>query len=409
MLVVGSAEVCDRERSSSRLDVADALSSVARARRGLGDWIQVRECSGYEPYDFLNSPYFGGNWATRLPLNILLLQVGKRFAGERARRVLGIAPSKNPKALGLLLSAYCDLARGGEEVQRESRRLGAELVGLRSPGEEFFCWGYDWDFYSLRGPAMLAFSPNAIATYFCGTAFLDAAETFGDLEAQAIADSVGKFFITRLNRSVDLKDQVCFSYTPGDRTLIYNASALVGSFLARLGYRGKNAEYLNLAKRCMNFVAAAQHEDGSWAYGAKPRQSWIDHFHTGYNLCALSDYGYFSGDSSYETAVERGYSFYKRRFFRGDGAPKYFHNSAYPIDIHSCSQAILTFCALRRRDPSAVELALRTAIWTVRNMQSPEGFFYYQRHRFWTNRTPYMRWGQAWMFRANLEHAVRVQ
>jgi hypothetical protein len=258
---------------------------------------------------------------------------------------------------------------------------------------------------------MLAFSPNAIATYFCGTAFLDVAETFGDPEAQVIANSVGKFFIARLNRSVDLEDQVCFSYTPGDRALIYNASALVGAFLARLGHQSKNDEYSELAKRCMNFVAAAQHRDGSWAYGAKPSQSWIDHFHTGYNLCAISDYSCFSGDASHEAALDRGYSFYKRLFFRGDGAPKYFHNSVYPIDVHSCSQAILTFCAFRWRDPSAVELALRTAIWTVRNMQSPEGFFYYQRHRFWTNRTPYMRWGQAWMFRAlaNLEHAARVQ
>jgi hypothetical protein len=33
-------------------------------------------------------------------------------------------------------------------------------------------------------------------------------------------------------------------------------------------------------------------------------------------------------------------------------------------------------------------------------MSSPEGYFYYQTHRWWQDRTAYMRWGQAWMFRA---------
>jgi len=33
-------------------------------------------------------------------------------------------------------------------------------------------------------------------------------------------------------------------------------------------------------------------------------------------------------------------------------------------------------------------------------MRSSEGYFYYQRHRFHTNRIPYMRWSQAWMMYA---------
>ena len=36
----------------------------------------------------------------------------------------------------------------------------------------------------------------------------------------------------------------------------------------------------------------------------------------------------------------------------------------------------------------------------MRNMAAPDGSFYFQRHRLWTNRTAYMRWGQAWMLQA---------
>jgi hypothetical protein len=398
-----------REKLSNNLAKPDRSEVVVDARRRLETWIRVRDYQGYEPYDLLNSPALSGQWARRRPFNILLLQLGRRFAGEQLRHWLRVPPSTNPKALGLLLSAFCDLSREGEDWDQQAQSLKAELIRLRSPGEEFFCWGYDWDFYSLRGPAMTAFSPNAIATYFCGCGLLDVAQTFGDAEARTLAESVGEFFVKRLNRSVDSADQVCFSYTPSDRTIIYNSSALVGAFLARLSHASANVHYADLARRCMKFLAAAQHPDGSWSYGSKRRQHWVDSFHTAYNLCALLDYSRFSGDSSFESVLARGYNFYKQNLFSADGTPKYFSDAVYPVDIHSCSQAILTFCAFSNREVAALDDSLRTALWTIQNMQSPEGFFYFQRHRFWTNRTPYMRWGQAWMFRAlaNLELTLR--
>jgi hypothetical protein len=150
----------------------------------------------------------------------------------------------------------------------------------------------------------------------------------------------------------------------------------------------------------MRYLAAQQRNDGSWTYGANRVQNWIDSFHSGYNLCALLEYSRVSGDASFDPYIARGYEFYKRSFFCKDGAPKYFHDRAFPIDIHSCAQAILTFCAFRERDPEALSLARRTADWTIQNMRSLDGSFFYQRHRLRTDRTPYMRWGQAWMFRA---------
>jgi hypothetical protein len=55
----------------------------------------------------------------------------------------------------------------------------------------------------------------------------------------------------------------------------------------------------------------------------------------------------------------------------------------------------------QKRVPSSnIERAWKTFHWTLGNMAAPDGSFYYQRHRLWTNRTPYMRWGQAWMLRA---------
>ncbi len=190
------------------------------------EWLASRDYSGYEPYDLLNSPYLSAAIFRRPPLSFALLQFGRRVAGLRLREMLHIPPSKNPKALGLVLSAICDLTRSGDDYRQEAEYLKATLRRLRSPNEHEYCWGYDWDYMSLRGTRLPAFSPNCIASYFCGQALLDMAEVFGDREAAEMGESVGRFMVNRLNRSVDTTEHLCFSYTPADRTVIYNSSAL---------------------------------------------------------------------------------------------------------------------------------------------------------------------------------------
>lgn len=365
----------------------------------LESWMHARDYAGYEPFDLMNSPYIGA-WARRFPFSILIRQFGRRLAGLRTRRLLRVPASKNCKALGLTLSGYCDLARCGEDWQKEAIHIKSELCRLRSPNVSEFSWGYDWDAISLRaGNKMPAFSPNAVATTFCASALLDMADVFGDREALDMAASAGRFLINQLNRPVNTETELCFSYTPRDQTRIYNASALVSGLLVELGARSGNHEYLNMARRGMRYIVNEQLPDGAWYYGAEPRQKWIDSFHTAYNLDSLLQFQRATGESLTAHAVRLGYEYYKRTFFYGN-APSYYHNRLHPIDIHSCSQAILTFCNFSPDDKAATSRALDVTTWTLQNMLGEDGAFYYQRHRLWTNRTPYMRWGQAWMFRA---------
>jgi hypothetical protein len=374
--------------------------SLDQAIGALRTWIESRQFQGYEPFDLLNSPYLRGAWA-RNPLSaILLMQAGKRFAGLGVRGVLRVPPSRNPKALGLCLSAYCDLARTGYEVSAEAAWVKDELIRLRSPQEADYCWGYDWDYVSWRGSRLAAFAPNSISSYFCGTAMLEMHRVFGDPQALEIAESVAHFMATRLQRSFESAGEVCFSYTPNDRTRIYNSSALISVFLARMGSLRKNEKYLSLAHRGMAFLRTEQLESGGWYYGQLRRQRWIDSFHTSYNVCALLDYQGITGDRSFNEDLMRGHRYYQTKFFTGLGAPKYFQNRIFPIDIHSCAQAILHFTAFSSIDPQALELAWKSFHWTMRNMVGPDGGFYYQRHRLWTNHTRYMRWGQSWMLHA---------
>jgi hypothetical protein len=387
--------------------LAQIQDQVSCAVSKLQEWIEVRDYAGYEPYDILNAPVFSGTWWRRSWLSALLIQASRRWGGVRLRRILNVPESKNPKALGLMLSGYCDRLRLGEPCLAQARYLKSELARLRSPEERMFCWGYDWHFVSLRNTVLPAYHAHAIATVFCGQALLDLAEITGDSEAGRMAASAAEFLVTRLNRSVDVGDDLCFSYTPSDRTRVYNSSALVGAFLARIAAHDGRSEYLDLARRAMHYLVREQQADGSWYYGAARLQRWIDSFHTAYNLTALMEYRQWTGDRTFDRALHKGYDFYQRRFFEPDGAPKYLHDRTYPLDIHCCSQAILAFCAFSNECPEALGRAMDVTKWTLNNMAARDGWFYYQKHRCWTNRTPYMRWGQAWMFRA-LTHAQKV-
>src|SRR5438067_241299 len=89
----------------------------------LQNWVEERNYAGHEPFDILNSPLLQPRWMRSWPLGVVFIQFGKRFAGLRLRRWLRVPESKNPKALGLFLSAYCDLARCGLQTERAAAYL----------------------------------------------------------------------------------------------------------------------------------------------------------------------------------------------------------------------------------------------------------------------------------------------
>jgi hypothetical protein len=110
------------------------------------------------------------------------------------------------------------------------------------------------------------------------------------------------------------------------------------------------------------------------------------------------DLGY---GEEWRSGFDRGVDFYASRFFLEDGTPKYYHDKTYPIDIHAPAQAVVFFS---RMGPAYAELTLRVMEWMIANMQDPKGYFYFQKHPRYTNRIPYMRWGQAWAFHALTEY-----
>src|SRR5262249_51593340 len=87
----------------------DELGPYLAQVEGLKAWIEKRDYSGFEPYDLLNSPYLQSRLLRSKWIAPWFIQAGRRFGGLSLRQLLKVPQSKNPKALALCISAYCDL------------------------------------------------------------------------------------------------------------------------------------------------------------------------------------------------------------------------------------------------------------------------------------------------------------
>ena len=83
--------------------------------------------------------------------------------------------------------------------------------------------------------------------------------------------------------------------------------------------------------------------------------------------------------------------------FKADGTPKYYNNKTYPIDIHCPGQLFVTLSSLDSYK-SHKDLAAKVINWSIKKMQSPKGYFYYQYRKVISSKIPYMRWSNAFMF-----------
>jgi hypothetical protein len=278
--------------------------------------------------------------------------------------------------------------------------LGNLLLDSISTGYSGACWGYNFDWQARGGLYFPAGTPTVVATAYAAYGLFDAFEATKNHEFLKAALDAQNFVLNDLSRDYRGKDEFLFSYSvvPGNNK-VYNASLLGSKLLARIYSYTQNPELLPLAKASVNAVTKAQKDDGSWIYGEGPTQGWIDSFHTGFNLEALSEYSKFTGDDSVQSSINLGLQFYVDSFFTEKGVPKYYHNQTYPVDIHSPAQLAVTIDALDVQKNYA-HLVDRVMSWTILNMQAADGYFFYQKKKLQSSKIPYMRWSQAWMMHA---------
>ncbi len=375
-------------------------NEIQTAHQELWRWCRAQSFAGYDPYDALNSLLFQ---ATPLKhsraARLAWTQFHKR-SPINLRPLVRIPRERNSKAIALFaLASLANYRRSKtKEAEVEARELLDDLMWMRLKGFSGAAWGYNFDwqsraFFAPRG------TPTIVPTAFAARALCEAVEVFGHAEYLPFARTICDFILNDLKRFDESSDEVCFSYSPLDRTRVLNASLLAGEALASIGRLSGEASLCDWAVRAARYVIRRQRADGSWAYGADEYQSWADNFHTAFILTSLSRIidACAGAQDELEPSLMRGYEFWHERFFLDNGWPKYYPDHLYPADAHSAGSAIITLVELRGRIPGTMMLAEKIAQWATENLRDRRGFFYYQRRRFHTVRIPYMRWSEAWM------------
>ena len=387
------------------MQLIDYLDSFRR----LKTYCEVENYKGWDPYDGLNSKIFQAAPLKHWALARLAWIQGFKRSPINFRKLLMVPKEHNSKGIALFLTGYCNLykiAENGietfgtkEELKTKITTLAELLLSLQCEGYSGACWGYNFDWQARRQFLFPKNTPTVVATTFCAEALFNAYKRTGFKKYIEVALSSANFVINDLNRT-QKKKGFLFSYSPlpGNDT-VYNASLLGSKLLSKCYRYTKNEEYKKLANESILACADAQNNDGSWVYGELPAQNWIDSFHTGYNLEAISSYQKCTGDSSYTEIIEKGFQYYKINFFIDDGTPKYYHNKIYPIDIHCPAQLFVTLSQLNKFTGNK-ELAIKVMNWTIQHMQDKKGYFYYQLKKLINSKIPYMRWSNAFMFYA---------
>lgn len=388
----------------------DQILLITESLDKLQRYIEKENYKGWDPYDALSSPLF------RLPF----FRSNKfiRFASQQAvkrsplnlRPLLRIPKGYNPVTLGLMLQGYCyqllqkeipDHVRN--DRQKKIEFLVNELERLQSKGFSGACWGYDFD-WEARNANIPAFTPTVVATGFITNALFICYSITGNQKAKSLLVSSGNFVLNDLNRTYLTEPTTAnqpptapfsFSYSPADKQIVYNASMKGVRLLSQVYSITKEEELIETAKKAVEFVIQEQNTDGSWFYSKKDAGKWVDNYHTGYVLDCLDEYRKHSKDNTYDENIKRGYEFYKNNFFEYDGAPKFYNNKKYPIDCTAAAQSILTLTRFGNTD-----IALRVAEYMIKNMQNKAGFFYFRDYGYKKDKTPFMRWSNAWMFTA---------
>src|SRR5690606_35295186 len=124
---------------------------------------------------------------------------------------------------------------------------------------------FDWQSRAFFQPKD---TPTIVGSTFNASALLDAYDITKREDMLTTARSACDFILKDLNRTYDEKGNFSFSYSPLDKSVVYNASLLGSRILARVySYTGEKI-LIEEAQKSVAYCCGFQRDDGSWGYGA---------------------------------------------------------------------------------------------------------------------------------------------
>jgi len=366
----------------------------------LMSWVESEKFIGYDPYDTLNS-WVPFHWFGKYG-QFVAIQIQKRNP-VNIRPLLGIKKEIIPKSFALFLQGYSFLYKMDpqESYRKKMEYFFNWFLENRLEGYQGYCWtkNFALTFSDFARPKV---DPSSVLAAFVGEAVFEYYNATNNKQAVNVLTGICDFILNHVP-IYEKDDECCFSYTTLRQDNIHNANMHVAELFAKTYSITKNEKLKDLALKSTNFTIRRQKSTGEWSYRLLPDGSekmQID-FHQGFILNSLhAVIKYVKQSDEYIESLNKGADFYFKEQFLPDGRSKFRYPKRYPIDIHHLTQGVITFSLLGSINDDYLPFAETIARWTIKNMQSTKGYFYYRKHPLFTNKISYMRWNQAWTFLA---------
>ena len=366
---------------------------------------------GYDPYDTLNSfiPFrlFGSfvqaaaiQFQLRNPINI--------------RKIIGIKKEYSVKSLGLILHAYSVLYSSypSKQLLEEMNYLFDLICSLRRIDDRFKGWFWAVHYPIVwKGRNRPKFDPSSVLASTIFEGIFEYFRLTNSPKAKEVLIGISEF-IQNCIPTTETDEGKCYSYTTTNSDIIFNANAFVCEVLSKCYYLTGNEKYKKDAIASLDFTVFHQKEDGRWVYRYYPdsgkEKDQID-FHQGFILNSLNEAVCFLNlkDQKYTDAIQKGYDFYIKNQFTGDGCGLWRYPTLYPIDIHNQAVGIIVFSKMSSYSSQSKDAASKILEYTLSNLYDKQsGYFYYQKRKYFTNKIDYIRWNQSWMLLA-LSYYIR--
>ncbi len=396
----------------------DLPKRVWEAIVALDRWARQRVWIGFDPYDCRDTVLCRLAdrlpWLLGYPLRRVIEPLTFRYA-PTSLRVLQVKPKWNAKAVGLFLSSYARLSAMDEELPwlQYALQCAESLLETVEPGYHGPCWGYPFDWRSVE--FIPKGTPSVVVTTTCGNGFWNLFQQTSDEQYLDQCRGICEFICHDLNVRRFATDRICFSYTPIDDYLVHNANLMAAEFLVRIGGAVDNARWQELGLHAAEYALHEQNDDGSLFYWGRdwPREkNHRDIYHSGFEIRSLWNLWKLTAEPRFQQAASHYLDFFLKAYLRDDGMPTRlpFDFDHPTVNIHGCAEAVLCLATVLSEYPQVFSHMQRVTTWSLGHMQNSDGSWGYEvNRRGHIDRMAYMRWGQAWMFRALVEYLQSLE
>jgi hypothetical protein len=279
------------------------------------------------------------------------------------------------------------------------------LKSTRCPGYKNYCWGYPFNWETIRGTIRIG-TPLITTVPYVYEAFrevwlLDRKDEWLQIMKSIAAHALEDYqdFETSASAST------C-SYTPDPKQSVgvVNANAYRAFLLTCAAADFSDERFRKVAERNLNFVIECQNTDGSWYYANDGKRNFTDHFHTCFVLKALVKIEQITGNRACAEAIEKGIGYYVKHLFDGGGLPKPFSRrprlTVYRRELYDYAECVNLAVLLRGRFPELDQRLSSVLRDILDSWQTRDGSFRSRRLLVGWDATPMHRWAASQLFRS---------